>query len=135
MWRCTLALLALLACSAPALAQSSPKHYLSAATNNSTLVLGRPSVVKMLHAVNVGATVYYLKLYDKKTAPTCGTDVPVFMTPVPAAASGGTPVSPDIGDGILFTLGVGFCITGLPADNDNTSAGTGVAVDLGVSGR
>lgn len=133
--RSLIIVLALLLGSAAAHAQTSPKKYLSAATNNSTLVLSRSSVVKMIHAVNTTATLYYLKLYNKATAPVCGTDVPVFVSPLPAAVSGGPPVSPDISDGILFPLGIGFCITAGIADNDNTAAATGVAVNLGVTGR
>lgn len=135
MKRCIIAVLALLLCSVGAHAQSSPKHYLSAATNNSTLVLGRSAIVKVVHAVNTTATLYYLKLYNKATAPTCGTDIPVFTTPIPASATGGAPVSPDMSDGLLFPLGVGFCIVANIADNDNTSAATGVAVNIGVTAR
>lgn len=120
---------------ADASAQSAPRKYLSAATNNSTLVLGRSSVVKMVHAVNTTATLYYLKLYNKATAPTCGTDVPVFVAALPASATGGAPVSPDVSDGLFFPLGVGFCIVAGIADNDNTSAATGITLNLGVTGR
>jgi hypothetical protein len=132
---------ALLACLSLALlaprahAQSAPKHYLSAASTNSTLVLNRPSLVKMINAVNTTATLYYLKLYNKATAPTCNTDVPVLTVPVPASATGGAPVQIPIPDGLLFPLGVGFCLTGGIADNDNTSAATGVAINLAVTGR
>jgi hypothetical protein len=128
-------LLALASWNSPASAQSLPKKYLSAASNNSTLVLGRSSVVKMLVAVNTTATIYYVKLYNKATAPTCGTDVPVITVPVPALATGGPPVQLGVDDGLLFPLGVGFCIVAGIADNDNTSAATGVALNLGVSGR
>jgi hypothetical protein len=128
-------LLALAAWSSPASAQSAPKHYLSAASTNSTLVLGRPSVLKMITAVNTTATLYYLKFYDKATAPTCNTDVPKLTLPLPASATGGTPMVPDIGDGLIFTLGVGFCLTGGIADADNTAAATGVAINVGVSAR
>lgn len=135
MSRLVLVATALLALCGSASAQSSPKHYLSAASNNATAVLGRPSLVKSISAVNVGATVYYLKLFNKVLAPVCGTDVPVFTLALPAAATGGAPVSPDLGDGLLFPLGVGFCITANAADNDNTSAGVGVTLNVGVSAR
>lgn len=131
-----LALVGLLALGvADASAQSASRKYLSAATNNSTLVLGRASVVKVIHAVNTTATLYYLKLYNKATAPTCGTDVPVFVTALPANAAGGAPVSPDVSDGLLFPLGVGFCIVAGIADNDNTNADTGITLNLGVTAR
>lgn len=117
-------------------AQSAPKHYLSAASNNSTLVLGRPSLVKMIGVVNTTAAIYYLKLYNKVTAPTCGTDVPVLTFAVPALATGGPPILLTLGDGLLFPSGVvGFCLTGGIADNDNTNAATGVTINFGVTGR
>ncbi len=133
MWRCALALL--LASSVSALAQSAPKHYLSTASNNSTLIIARPSLLKMLSISNTTATLYYVKFYNKVTAPTCGTDVPVLTLPAPASAAGGAPVSPNLSDGLLFPLGIGFCITAGLADNDNTSAATGVALDVGVTAR
>lgn len=133
--RMLLTILALLLCASPAWPQSAPRKYLSAASNNSTLVLGRASVVKMITAINTTATLYYLKFYNKATAPTCGTDVPLLTLPVPAAVAGGPPVQLGVGDGLLFPLGVGFCLVGGIADADNTSAATGVAINVGVSAR
>lgn len=133
MRRCIIALLALLACSVAAHAQSSPKKYLSVASNNATLVLGRPSIVKMIFATNTTATIYYLKFYNKATAPTCGTDVPVLTLPLPI--NNASPPVNDVGDGLLFPLGVGFCIVGGIADADNTVAAAGITVNLGISAR
>lgn len=132
-------LVAVLISTVPASAQSVPKHYLSAATNNSTLVLGRASVVKMIHAHNTTIVTYYLKLYNKATAPVCGTDVPVMTIPVPPSAAspatGAPPVALPIADGLKFSLGVGFCLVLNLADNDNTAAATGVAINIGVSAQ
>jgi len=135
--RHALALLIMLLCCASANAQSAPRHYLSAATNNSTLVLGRSAIVKMIYAQNTNTTsTAYLKFYNKATAPTCGTDVPVMTVPLPSGATvGGPPAQPDISDGILFPLGVGFCITANFADNDNTATVTGIIVNVGVTGK
>jgi hypothetical protein len=131
----TLLLLAFLSWSFPASAQSAPKHYLSAATNNSTLVLAGSSTVKMINVVNTTATIYYFKLYSKATAPTCGTDVPQLTFAVPALATGGPPIQVPIPDGLMFPLGIGFCLTAGIADNDNTAAATGVTINLGISRR
>lgn len=114
-------------------AQTAPRHYLSAATNNATLVYGRPGVVNLIHAVNTTATIYYLKLYNKATAPVCGTDVPVLTVPLPPVTAPPPPVQPS--GGLRFPLGVGFCIVAGIADNDNASAATGIALNLGVSGQ
>jgi hypothetical protein len=131
----------LLALSSPVLGQSSPSKYFSAASTNSTLVQAAVSSNKFVTlktgiALNTTMTVYYLKLYDKATAPTCGTDTPVWTLPIPFATSNavGGFVLP-LADGLQFKLGLGFCITGAIADNDTSNAATGVVVNLGVSAR
>ncbi len=65
----------------PNAAGLSTKHYIGAVSTNSTLVAAAPAngqrSVYAINAFNSNATTYYLKLYNKATAPTCGTDVPV----------------------------------------------------------
>lgn len=129
------ALLGLLALDAPAQAQSVPRHYLSAATTNSTLMRAGKGLVKVLLPINTTSTTYFLKLYDKATAPTCGTDTPVLTIPVPNAAGAGGGVALPSADGLQFFNGVGFCLTGGIADNDTTSAATGIALNFGLSGN
>lgn len=75
--------------------------------------------------------VLYVKLYNKATAPTCGTDTPVWHGIIPALASGaGFAKSMDVGRD--FSLGVGICVTAGYADADTTSPTTGHAyVDVG----
>lgn len=126
-----LALVAAASVAAPlsAYAQSSPLHYLSAANNNSTLVFAGAAVLGSLSAINTNSTVYYLKLYDKATAPTCGTDIPKWTIPLLTGAP--PPPAPNI----LFVLGFGFCITAGIADNDNTAAATGITINFGLSRR
>lgn len=112
---------------------ANPVHYLSAASNNATNVKPAPGALYNLIAVNTTATIYYLKLYDKATAPTCGTDIPVHTLPVPPtpASSSPAPLVLDSTVGINFNSGIGFCLTGGIADNDNTVAATGVAINFG----
>lgn len=133
MRRILIALAALLMVGSAAHAQSAPKRYLSAATNNATLVLGRASYVNLIVAVNTTATVYYLKFYNKATAPTCGTDVPVLVLPVPPNSA--QPLQIPAPLGLNFPAGVGFCLVAGIADNDNTVAATGVAINVGLTGR
>ena len=124
-----------LACGA-VLAQSSPRKWLSAANTNSTLALGRPTILNDILTVNTTTTIYYLKFYNKVTAPTCGTDTPVWTVPVPYGASNsGGGVSHSSPAGLLFPLGLGFCLTSGIADNDTGAAATGVTINLGLSGR
>lgn len=117
-----------------ALAQTVPLHYLSAVSTNSTLVRAGPTYLNALVVVNTNTTIYYLKLYNKVTAPTCGTDTPVWTVPIPygASNSGGGVAIPN--GSLQFSAGFGFCITGGIADSDSSNAATGIAVDLGVSG-
>lgn len=125
------AAIALLAWSLPASAQSAPKKYLSLATTNSNLVMAGSVLLKTAVIGNTTATGYFLKLYNKASAPTCGTDVPVQTIPVPANDT----VPIDFGNGTMFPIGLGFCLTGEIADSDTTTAAAGVAINLDVSGR
>ena len=50
---------------------------LSAASTNCTLIYGMgPSLLQWVVVVNTTATTYYLKIYNKQTAPVAGTDTP-----------------------------------------------------------
>jgi hypothetical protein len=114
--------------------QAIPFHYLSATSNNSTLVSGAgQNVLKWIIVYNNTATIYYLKFYNKATAPTCGTDTPAITIPLPPTGTSTGVVS--IGfDDTRFTAGIGFCIVGGQADNDNTNAATGVTLNVGYLG-
>jgi hypothetical protein len=118
--------------SLPAFAQSAPVKVLSTTGTNSNLVLAANVLLKTGVIVNSTATAYFLKLYNKATAPTCGTDVPKWTVPVPANSA--VPLQLDNG-GLMFPLGLGICLTGAIGDADATTAAAGVAINLGISGR
>lgn len=125
----------LAACLIPAIpvsAQAIPAVYLSAATNNSTLIATGKRSVLYLNAINTTATLYYLRLYDLAGAPTCSSATGVVHNfPVPASTTGaGFALSLGM-NGALFSSGLGFCITAGAANNDNTSAATGVVINIG----
>ena len=108
---------------------ATPYHYLSAASTNSTLISTGAHSVYNITAVNTTATLYYLKFSDNSAAPTCGTTAVVHTYPIPASATGaGLTISIPVG--IKFASGLGFCITGAVADNDTTSAATGVVINV-----
>lgn len=99
----------------------------SLATTNGALVLTGTSGVPALYATNTGATPAFVKLYNKATAPTVGTDVPEMIIPVPAAVSG-VPGVAELSPGFnnyRFTLGLGIAITGGAADTDTTAVAAG----------
>lgn len=117
----------------PAFAQAVPQKYDSASGTNSTLVRAGGVQLNLIAATNSTATVYYLKIYDLAVAPTCGTSVPVLKFAIPVAAAGGQLTVPaaNLG-GLQFFNGVGFCLTGLIADSDTTTAAAGVTLNFGV---
>lgn len=106
---------------------ATPYFLNSAATTNGALVLTGTSNVSSFYATNEGASVAYIKLYNKATAPTVGTDVPEMIIPVPAAASGVPGVAnPNIGfHGFRFALGLGIAITRNAVFSDTTAIGAG----------
>jgi hypothetical protein len=70
---------------------------------------------------NVNAvTAAYVKLYDKATAPTVGTDTPKMTILVPLVGSVVLPLS-DVGEGIDFANGIGIGATTGAADADTTA--------------
>jgi hypothetical protein len=99
----------------------------SAATTNGALILTGTSSVHSLWATNEGASPAYLKLYNKSTAPTVGTDVPEMIIPIPAAVAGVPGVAnPNIGFiAFRFALGLGIAITRNAVFSDTTAIGAG----------
>ena len=99
----------------------------SAATTNGALILAGTSNVSSFYATNEGATAAYIKLYNKATAPTVGTDVPEMTIPVPAAVSGvpGVATIPIGFHGLRFALGLGIAITRNAVHTDTTAIGAG----------
>jgi len=91
----------------------------SAATTNATSVKASAGTLYQLAATNNGAAVCFLKLYNKASAPTVGTDTPISVISIPAS---GIPVSIDLGAlGYRFTTGIALALTNLIADSDTTA--------------
>ena len=96
--------------------------YASLATTNGRSVKGSGANVYSITASNLAAAAKFLKLYNKASAPTVGTDVPVMTIPVPAGGS----VSLELGAiGIRFTSGLAMAITGASGDTDTTAVAAG----------
>jgi hypothetical protein len=106
---------------------ATPYFLNSAATTNGALIITGTSNVSAFYATNEGATAAYIKLYNKATAPTVGTDVPEMIIPVPAAVAGVPGVAnPQIGfHGFRFPLGLGIAITRNAVFSDTTAIGAG----------
>jgi len=97
---------------------------ISAATTNPTAVKTSQATIGSLVATNLGATTRYLKIYNKTSAPTVGTDVPVLVFPIPA----GQVLNIQSAIGLRLTTGLAYAITGGIADGDTTAIGYGEVV-------
>jgi len=101
-----------------------PYHFFTAGTTNSTLIgAGTPTLLWVTSNNPNGAI--YLKIYDKATAPVCGTDTPVATIEIGAAAVGFKRFV-----GLSTTKGLGFCVTGALADSDTTTVTANSQLDF-----
>ena len=109
---------------------TTPFHLVSAATTNATLVQSGQTQLGGYYLSNINAAARYVKLYDKATAPTVGTDVPKWTLMIPAGAAANVQFpSP-----MLFVLGLGFGTTTGAADNDSGAVASGdMIVNLAYS--
>lgn len=102
----------------------------SAATTNATVVKAAAGRIVGGIILNTGASISYLKLYAKATAPVVGTDVPVFTIPLVP----NVPVSIAAlfdGYGLYIATGISYALTKNYADADTTAVGAGeVTVQL-----
>lgn len=89
---------------------------LSAAnTTNSTLVKNAAGNLFKITGYNAAAALRYLKLYNKASAPTVGTDTPVWTEVLPATAKFTIDF---VAQPLYFATGIGFGLTTAGADND-----------------
>ena len=88
----------------------------AAASTNATSVKATPGDVGKISGFNAAAAKRYLKLYNKASAPTVGTDTPVFTLTLPA----GAPFNFDLGNH-YFSTGIAYALTVNGADADTTA--------------
>lgn len=93
----------------------------SAATTNATALKASAGLVYTLAAHNTTATTKYIRLYNKATAPTVGTDIPVWVIAIPAISS--KEIVFDVG--LKFATGIGYAITGGATATDATAVAAG----------
>lgn len=90
----------------------------SAGTTNATSTKATAGTVWSVVVSNINAAARYLKLYNKATAPTVGTDTPVLVIPIPAGqivpVNGGS-------NGIRFGTGIAWALTANADDSDTTA--------------
>jgi hypothetical protein len=103
----------------------------SAATTNATSAKASAGNVHLILALNTTASVKYLKLYNKASAPTVGTDTPVLTIPLPVS-NALTEVNISDG-GFYFSTGIAYALTGAAADADATALALGDVVGLNIA--
>jgi len=94
-----------------------------ASTNANSIKVSGGNLYSVL-AIGLTSTVRYLKFYNKASAPTVGTDVPVFTIPVPANTQGAG-VALGFTIGVNFSAGIALAITSGSADSDTGAVGAG----------
>jgi hypothetical protein len=97
-----------------------PYRLLSAATTNAALAVSGAHSLFGVSLVNAGAAAAYLHLYNAATAPTCGSGTPVLTLAVPGGSAGAQQAW-EFTEGVAFSAGMAFCLTGGLADADTTA--------------
>lgn len=101
-------------------------NVVTAASTNAAVVKGSAGALYELTVSNVTATPVFVKFYNKATAPTVGTDVPVLTVPVAANAT----ESIQFGTvGKHFATGIGIAATAGAAATDTAVAVAGVQIN------
>lgn len=97
---------------------ATPGKLISAATTNGTSVKASAGTVYSLAVFNLNASARYLKLYNKASAPTVGSDTPVQVFMIPGNTAGAGLVLPIPACGMAFDTGIAFALTTGIADSD-----------------
>ena len=106
-------------------ATPTPFAVVSAASTNANSHKTAAGSLFEISASNPTATAAFLKLYNKASAPTVGTDVPLITIPIPANSV----IAMEFGVlGKRFSLGIASAITALIASTDTGVAVAGIQV-------
>jgi len=128
--RMTLARMLLSVAQAHTQGGASMSKTISAASTNATNVKSSAGQLYGVQVFNTNAGARYLKVYDKATAPTIGTDVPVKVLTVPGNTAGGGLVIA-WPTGLPFTNGIGFgTTTGAPDSDTGAVAANEIVINL-----
>ena len=100
----------------------------AAASTNSTSVKASAAFVCSITGVNTTAAIKYIKLYNKASAPTVGTDTPFMTIAMPVSNTTFNMNFP--GFCLYMTTGFAYALTGAAADNDTTALSAGDVVGL-----
>lgn len=101
-------------------------NILSTASTNSISCKGSAGNRTGGFVINTTATLYYLRLYNTASAPTCSSATGFIMSiPIPASTTGAGVVTNIPIGGVAFATGYGYCLTASSTStaNDNAAAG------------
>lgn len=99
----------------------------SANSTNATSAKATAGDLCNVNGYNSSATVTYLKFYNKATAPTVGTDVPVLTIPLPPLLAFSYSL-----DSFYFSTGIAYGLTTDAADAGTTAVAAGAILGLNV---
>jgi hypothetical protein len=106
---------------------------ISAASTNATSIKASAGRLHTIAAFNVNAAARYLKIYNKASAPTVGSDTPVLTFAIPGnTAAAGFTIDSSIG----WALSTGIAIaltTGITDADTGAVAASEIAVNLGYA--
>lgn len=103
---------------------TTPYKLISLATTNAVSIKASGGNLYSIIGIGLTSTVRYLKLYNKASAPTVGSDTPTMTIPIPANTQGAG-VALAFSIGVNFSLGIAIAITSGSADNDTGAIGAG----------
>lgn len=106
---------------------ASTYHKVAAASTNADTVKASPGVVTGYYLVNIAATFRYVKLYNKASSPTVGTDTPRCIYGIPPLSAANMVLTFPI----AFETGIAIAIVTGIQDSDATAVSANdVAVTL-----
>lgn len=100
----------------------------SAATTNPTSAKASAGNIFAITALNTTGTITYLKIYNKASAPTVGTDTPVQTYAIPANGQ----LTLDFANGYYLGTGIAYGLTTDVADGGSTAVAAGAIVGLNI---
>lgn len=107
---------------------TSSSKTISAATTNATSVKASAGKIYGIEAFNNSSTIYYLKMYNKASAPTVGSDTPTKTYLIPHNSNNGAGFIFTTEIGVDYSAGIAFAITSGIADADTGACAANAVV-------
>jgi len=111
-----------------------PGQLISAASTNATSIKGSAGTLGYITASNINTSPRYLKIYNKASAPTVGTDTPVHTFLIPGNTSGAGTNIPLPPQGIALGTGIAIAITtGVATSDTGAVAANDIVINYGYN--